>query len=212
MASQPVGYSVAGPSDSDEIVCLLAEVFSQSDPPAVAMGLSCNEMKQFLQLVVPRVIPDGLTVVARSGDDGRLVGVFLSDDFASPPTVEPGQIGSKLLPIFSMLEILDEQFREGRTIAPGEYLHLFMLGVDAQFAGRGIAQGLVQACIDNGRRKGYRTALTEATGRVSQHIFRKNGFTERCSVTYRDFVYENATVFASIREHEKAILMERLLG
>ena len=210
--SQPVDYTVAGRSDLEEIVGLLAEVFSQSDPPAVAMGLSCGDMKQFLGLMVPRVIPDGLTVVARSEQDGRLAGVFLTDDFASPPTVEAGQINAKLLPIFSMLEILDEQFRRGRTIARGEYLHLFMLGVDAQFAGRGIAQGLVEACIDNGRRKGYRTALTEATGRVSQHIFRKNGFADRFSVSYRDFVYENKTVFATIREHDAAILMERSLG
>ncbi len=207
-----VDCTIAASSDSDEIICLLAEVFSQSDPPAVAVGLSCNEMKRFLQLIVPRVIPDGLTVVARSEDDGRLAGVFLSDDFASPPELDPGQFNSKLLPIFSMLETLDEQFRRGKTIAAGEYLHLFMLGVNAQFSGRGIAQGLVQASIDNGRRKGYRTALTEATGKVSQHIFRKNGFMDRFSVAYRDFVYENKTVFASIREHDKAILMDRLLG
>lgn len=212
MASPLVNYAVARPSDADDIVCLLAEVFSRSDPPAVAMGLSCGEMKQFLQLVVPRVIPDGLTVLARSEDGGNLAGVFLTDDFASPPVLEPGQINSKLRPIFSMLEILDEQFRGGRTIPPGEYLHLFMLGVDGQFAGRGIAQGLVQACIDNGRREGYRVALTEATGKISQYIFRKNGFADRFSVVYRDFVYENKTVFASIREHEKAILMDKSLG
>ena len=207
-----MSYTVAGSSDADDVACLLAAVFSELDPPAVAMGLSCGEMKQFLQLVAPRVILDGLTVVARSADDGRLAGVFLTDDFASPPELDQGQINSKLLPIFSLLEMLDEQFRRGKTIAPGEYLHLFMLGVDAQFARRVIAQGLVQACIDNGRRKGYRVALTEATGKVSQHIFRKNGFADRFSVAYRDFAYENKTVFASIREHDKAILMERSLG
>lgn len=211
MASPLVNYEVARPSDADDVVCLLAEVFSRSEPPAVAMGLSCGEMKQFLELVVPRVIPDRLTVVAREGS-GKLAGAFLTDDFASPPELNPGQINAKLLPIFSMLEILDEQFRRGKTIAKGEYLHLFMLAVDAQFAGRGIAQRLVQATIDNGRRKGYQVVLTEATGKVSQHIFRKNGFADRFSVAYRDFVYENKKVFASIREHDEAILMERSLG
>lgn len=208
---QPLDYAVAKPSDSDDIVRLLAQVFSESDPPAVAMALSFEEMKQFLQLVVPHVIPDGLTVIARNKDTGELAGVMLSDDFASPPAADPGQISPKLLPILSMLDSLDEQFRRGKTISRGRYLHLFMLGVDSQFAGRGVGQEVVKACIENAVQMGYRTALTEATGRVSQHIFRKSGFVERFSVSYQDFIYENRKVFASIQGHDRAILMEKAL-
>ena len=54
-------------------------------------------------------------------------------------------------------------------------------------------------------------ALTEATGKVSQHIFRKNGFADRFSVAYSNFRYENRLVFASICGHEEAILMDRSL-
>ena len=206
---QLVDYDVAKSSDSDDIIRPLAKVFSESEPPAVAMGLSFDDMEQFLQFVVPRVILDGLTVISRSKDTGKLAGVLLTDDFASPPALDLNQINSNFLPILSMLEVLDEQFCRGKGVSPGEYLHLFMLGVDGQFAGRGIGKGLVKACIEIGLRKGYRMALTEATGIVSQHIFRTSGFADRFSVSYRDFVYENKAVFASIREHEKAILMER---
>lgn len=209
MDIQSMDYAVAQLSDSDDVIRLLAQVFSDSDPPAVAMGLSFDEMKQFLQPVVRNVIPDALTVVARSKDTGRLAGVMLSDDFASPPAMDLGQISSKLLPILSMLDDLDERFCSEKTIAPGQFLHLFMLGVDARFAGRGVAQGVVKACIDSAAQKGFRTALTEATGSVSQHIFRKNGFIERFSVSYQDFIYENKKVFAAIQEHDKAILMEK---
>ena len=208
---QPLDYTVAKLADSEEVVRLLAHVFSESDPPAVAMALSFEEMEQFLQLIVPNVIPDGLTVIARSKDTGKLAGVMLSDDFASPPATDPGQVSTKLLPILSMLDNLDEQFRSGKTIAPGQYLHLFMLGVDSQFAGRGVGQGVVKACIENAVQMGYRIALTEATGRVSQHIFRKNAFVERFSVSYQDFIYEDRKVFASIQDHDQAILMERIL-
>ncbi len=209
---QPVDYAVATLSDSDDIVHLLARVFSQSEPPAVAMGLSVEDMEQFLRLIVPKIVPDGLTVVSRSHETGTLAGVLLTDDFATIPDVDLSQISPRFLPIFAMLERLDEQFRRGREISAGQYLHLFMLAVDARFAGCGIGQGLVEACVDNGSRKGYRTALTEATGRVSQHVFRKNGFAERFSVAYQDFVYEDKVVFASIREHEQAILMDRSLA
>ena len=204
-------YTVARPSDSNDIIRLLAEVFSQSEPPAVAMGLSFGDMKQFLELIVPRVIRDGLTVISRSTNAGKLAGALLSDDFASPPDLDLSKIDSKLLPIFSMLELLDQQFRRGRTLVHGEYLHLFMLAVDGEFAGHGIGQGLVQACIENGLRQGYKMALTEATGKVSQHIFRKNGFADRFGVSYRTFEYRGRKVFAPIREHDRAILMDRSL-
>lgn len=211
MVQAPVDYSVAKTSDVEEMVRLLATVFSESEPPAVAMGLSVRDLEQFLQLLAPRAIADGLTVLARSGDTGKLAGVLLTDDFASPPALDLSQISPKFLPILSMLETLDEQFRKGRTICTGEYLHLFMVAVDAQFAGRGIGHGLVKACLANGLRKGYRKALTEATGKISQHVFRKQGFADRFSVSYRDFKYEDKVVFASIQEHERAILMDKSL-
>jgi len=49
-------YVVAKPSDSDDIVQLLANAFSHSEPPALAMGLSVTEMEQFLRLIVPQIV------------------------------------------------------------------------------------------------------------------------------------------------------------
>jgi len=205
-----VDYRVATLEDAEEIVRLLADVFSASDPPAVAMGITAAEMEQFLRLIVPGVIPDGLTVAARE-ESGKLAGAFLTDDFATPPAIEAAPINTKFLPILAMLEALDEQFRHGKGISRGKYLHLFMVGVDREYVGRGVAQGLVQHCLENGCRKGYRTALTEATGKVSQHIFRKNGFAERFRASYRDFVYQGQKVFSSIQAHDATILMDRVL-
>ncbi len=39
LVQEPVDYDVARPFDADGIVRLLATVFSESEPPAVAMGL-----------------------------------------------------------------------------------------------------------------------------------------------------------------------------
>jgi len=203
-------YRVATLADAEEIVRLLADVFSASDPPAVAMGITAADMEQFLRLIVPRVIPDGLTVAARE-KSGKLAGTFLSDDFATPPAIEAAPVSPKLLPILAMLDALDQQFRHGKSISRGRYLHLFMVGVDREFAGRGVAQGLLQLCLENGRQKGYWTALAEATGKVSQHIFRKNGFAERFRSSYRDFVYQDQKVFSSIQGHDATILMDRVL-
>jgi GNAT superfamily N-acetyltransferase len=208
---ESMDYDVAKQSDSREIVRLLASVFSESEPPAVAMGLSFRDMEKFLRLFTPGAIAEGLTVVARRSDTGKLGGVLLTDDFAAPPALDLKRISAKFRPIFSMLETLDEEYSRGKTISAGDCLHLFMLGVDGEFVGRGIAQGLVKACLDNGIRKGYRMAVTEATGIVSQRVFRKQGFVDRFSVPYREFTFEDKRVFDSIQRHECAILMEKSL-
>jgi ribosomal protein S18 acetylase RimI-like enzyme len=204
-----VSYEVAKPSDSGEVIRLLARVFSESEPPAVAMGLSMQEFKEFLEAIAPTILTEGLTFIARGVGTGTLAGVLLTDDFGNPPCIDPCRISSRFLPILAMLELLDEQFRKEVTMCRCRYLHLFMLAVDGQFAGRGIGQELIRRCIENGYRKGYQKALTEATGKISQHIFRKNGFMQRFSVPYGSFLYENRPVFASIQGHEGAMLMDK---
>lgn len=82
---EPVHYCVARPPDEEQIILLLANVFSQPEPPSVAVGLSFRDIKQYLQLVAPRIIQEGLMVLARSIETGELAGVFLTDDFACPP-------------------------------------------------------------------------------------------------------------------------------
>src|SRR5262249_30993707 len=153
---------------------LVATAFSQSDPPAVATDLSAAELEAFLRQIVPPAVSCGLTVFARSEDTGELAASLLTHDFADPPAFRHDQIAPKFLPLFAMLNVLDEQFTTGKTISTGEYLHLFMLATKAEFAGQGVGQALIAFCVENGLHHGYRAAVTEATGRISQHLFRKN--------------------------------------
>lgn len=197
-------------SDTDAVAKLLATAFSKSEPPAVAMGLTEAELEQFVRLLCPNAAEEQLTIIAQD-QRGQIVGVMLSDDFALPPDPEPHAFSAKFLPIFSMLEGLDQQYRRDRTIAPGRYLHLFMLAVDDRFAGQGIAQRMIDACLENGRRKGFRYAVTEATGVVSQHVFGKLGFKERFRTSYQDYRFEGRAVFRSIRVHEGTLLMDLAL-
>ena len=204
-----LSYDVLQASGVERMVHLLASAFSVAEPPAVAMGLSYDELATFVRLLAFRAVEDGLTVVAQAGNE--LVGVVLTDDFAAPSPLDARVISKRFLPILAMLETLDARYRHGRAVAKGEYLHLFMLAVDARFVGQGVAQKLVETCIDNGKKRGYRHAVTEATGFVSQRVFRKLGFEELYRVSYRDYKYGEEAVFASITGHDAAALMERTL-
>ena len=114
-------------------------------------------------------------------------------------------------PIDALLDGLDESYRQTQKIRSGEFLHLFMLGVPAAFAGKKIGQSLVAECLRIGRQRGYRTAVTEATGNLSQHIFRRFGFVERFAASYADFEFEGNKVFATIESTAAALLMDKHL-
>jgi len=176
-------------SDTAAVVNLLGRVFSAAEPPAVAVGLTPGDVERFVGFLCPKAATDGLTVIVRTPEANQVVGVLLTDDFAVPPELDLHDVTEKFLPILTMLDGLDEEYRQGRSILPGQYLHLFMLGVDPTFAGRGIAQRLVAACLETGRQKGYTHAVTEATGVVSQHVFRKLGFVDRLRAPYQDYRY-----------------------
>ena len=60
-------------------------------------------------------------------------------------------------------------------------------------------------------RKGFQTAVTEATGAISQYIFRKYGFVDRLTISYKTFEYLGSRVFASIEGHMGTILMDKVL-
>lgn len=207
-----IAYGVAEESDLEEMTRLLGAVFSRHDPPAVATGLTPTEFEDFVRLLCPAVAGGRLTIVGRSAETGELAGVLLTEDSASPAPSGIDRLSRKFDPIFDILGQLDADYRQGQPALPGQWLHLFLLGVAEAFGGRGVAQQLVTLCLDNGVRRGYRTAVTEATNSVSQHVFRKHGFADRAQRFYRDHRYEGRAYFAAIDGHVGPILMDRPLG
>ena len=206
-----IEYSVCRPEDTFDMARLLAESFTQHDPPAVAVGLTSNEFEAFVELWSPAAGVDGLTIVARDIATDQLAGALLTDDAASPPPQGLDSVSDKFDPILDLLGQIDSEYRDGRTIEPGQTLHLFLLGVAEQFTRRMIGQHLVAACLANGAIKGYKSAVTEATNPVSQHIFGRLGFANRAERSYGDYRLDGAPVFASISEHGGPMAMDRAI-
>ncbi|MFZ0287119.1 MAG: GNAT family N-acetyltransferase [Terriglobales bacterium] len=207
----PIEYGVYIAADADNMTRLLAETFSRRDPPAVAVGLTAPEFEAFVRLLCPNAAAEGLTIVARLASTGELVGVMLTEDCASPPLQGLDKLSPKFDPIFDILGQLDTEYWGGKAARPGEALHLFLLGVSDRVAGRGVAHQLVTECLQHGANRGYRLAVTEATNKVSQHIFRKQGFMARVQRSYQTHLFNGKPVFASIAGHGGPILMDKSL-
>jgi ribosomal protein S18 acetylase RimI-like enzyme len=150
--------------------------------------------------------------VARLANTGELVGALLTEDSALALPDGMDRLSTKFDPIFDILGQLDAEYRGDRTVHPGESLLLFLLGVADRVAGRGVARQLVATCLEHGAQRGYRVAVTEATNKVSQHIFRSLGFVERVRRSYETHHFGNRAVFASIAEHGGPMLMDRSLA
>jgi GNAT superfamily N-acetyltransferase len=206
-------YALFTESDTSDMARLLGQVFSRRDPPAVAVGLSGAEFEEFVQLFCPKAAAEELTIIARSAATGDMIGALLAEDSSSAPPETLSQVSTKFNPIFDILGQLDAEYREGRPpVQRGEWIHLFLLGVADDFLGKGLAQQLVAACLENGVRKGYRLAVTEATNKISQHVFRKQGFSERVKRSYTDHVFDGHAFFRSIADQGGPILMDKELA
>ncbi|MHC5110451.1 MAG: GNAT family N-acetyltransferase [Planctomycetota bacterium] len=207
-----VEYSVCTASDADAMAKLLGDVFSRRDPPAYAVGLTASEFEAFVRLFLPKAVSEELTVVARSRDNGELVGALLTEDSAQPMPDGLHRLSPKLDPVFDILTPLGDEYWRDRPIVPGDSIHLFLLAVDDTATGCGVAQQLVTSCLNVGQSRGYRFAVTEATNLTSQHIFRKCGFEEQVRGSYEKHRFHGLACFASIVEHGGPILMDRRLA
>ena len=208
----PIEYGVYAASDADEMATLLGDVFCRHDPPAVAAGLTPPEFEAFVRLFCPKAEAEGLTIVARLANSGELVGALLTEDCGSALPDGMDRLSPKFDPIFDILGQLGKEYWGDRAVGPGEALHLFLLGLADRAAGQGVAQQLVAACVEHGARRGYRLAVTEATNKVSQHVFRKQGFVERVWRSYKTHRFAGQPAFESIAEHGGPVLMDKSLA
>lgn len=204
-----IQYGVCELSDINEMVILLADVFSRQDPPAVAMGITTSEFIAFVQLFAQKIVDEKLTIVARSALTGAITGALLIEDMASPVPGGMAQLSKKFMPIFTMLHEVEGDYWQGRVVQPGECLHLFLLGVARGYQRRGVAQNLIRIALQHGLQRGYQLGVTEATNTISQYVFHKLGFTGRAQRSYRDYTFAEEMPFVSIQGHTGVILMDK---
>lgn len=206
-----IRYSVCQPTEVPEVIAVLARSFSRHDPPAVALGLTEDDFRAYLAFVTAKAGKDRLTIVARDVATTEMAGAVSTEDAGAPIQLDLDTLSPRFGPIYELFGELDAVIGDTEPIEPGTTLHVFMLGVDERFAGRGIAQQLVEASLANAVTLGYRTAVSEATNLVSQHIFAKLGFVTRAKASYRDYRRDGRATFASIADQGGVMSMIREL-
>ena len=209
--AEDVQYELFDISELDELAMMAGEAFARYEPVTTALGIPSEDFADFVRLLGPQAVQDELTVIARDQETNQIIGAMITDDFASEPPEEIRRLGDNFEPIWAVLDELDTQYKQGRILPKGEYLHFYLLAVDHQQTGKNVARNLVRTCLENGVGKGYKTGVVEATGVVSQHIFRQFGFVDCFVAPYKTFTFQGNRVFESIEGHHGIILMDKAL-
>jgi len=209
--AEGVQYELFNISELDEMAMMAGEAFARYEPVTSALGISSEDFAEFVRLLGPKAVQDELTVIARDQETNQIIGAMITDDFASEPPEEIQRLSDNFEPVWAILDELDTQYKQGRILPKGEYLHFFLLAVDHRQTGKNVARNLVRTCLENGVGKGYKTGIVEATGIVSQNIFRQFGFVDCFEIPYKTFTFQGSRVFDSIEGHHGVILMDKAL-
>jgi hypothetical protein len=210
--AEGVQYELLDKTELNEMAVMAGEAFACYEPVTTALGIPSEDFADFVRLLGPKMVQEELTVIARNQETKQIIGAMITDDFAIEPPEEILHLGYKFEPMWTVLDELDSRYKQKRNLTKGEYLHFFLLAVDHRQTGKNVARNLVQTCLENGIEKGYKTGVVEATGVVSQHIFREFGFVDRFEVLYKNFMFQGKQVFGSIEEHSGIILMDKALA
>jgi GNAT superfamily N-acetyltransferase len=204
--TESVRTSVFSAADAAEVARLFGDVYARHEPLTVAVGESAAHFSGWMRGACPKAADEGLSIVARRAGTGELLGALIAEDGATPYAAAlPGDPED---PVHALLSGLDAQYRAGRSVRPGEWLHLFLLVVAEAAAGQGVATRMIGECLARAARRGWRHAYTEATHPGSQRAFARLGFEPRLRRDYASWRFRGTTPFAPVAHRGGVLLMD----
>ncbi|AFM25694.1 GNAT family N-acetyltransferase [Desulfomonile tiedjei] len=201
-------YSHLDEKDLEDVAETMSLSFTDgSEPTARALGLAKEDFKQFSDAVLPKLLCQDLSFVARDSQSGEIAGTLLNEKMSLDLPVSPIQFPWSA-PVIALAAHLYNIYYQRIAQSPPDSLHIFMLAIQGPFRGKGIGHQLLKLSLEHARSWGYSRAVVEATGLVSQHIFRKAGFFPCVEVPYARFECDGKRPFANTGEHPSIMLMD----
>ena len=187
----------------DAFSTLLAEVFAAGEPLARCLDISTEEICEVMTDLCQTTEFHRHSIIALY--DGQLVAGLLAGDFLTPKPEEDH-------PVQALLKELSADFRQHHSLERGQCLSIMELACHPQHGGQGISQQLIKRALTQAAEHGFTQAIAEATGRVSQYLFKeKFGFAKLNEIAYRDFHWHGQMPFAASTEHPTIEFLHKTL-
>jgi ribosomal protein S18 acetylase RimI-like enzyme len=190
--------------DLDKTIRCISRSFTK-ETMSQALGIGINSYMSFAKIFA-MAMQYQLSLVAKDEQSGDVIGFSVLKDFlAWTPHIY--HFDPRFIPIGNLIYELEKWYHSKYTVKYGEILHLFMLGVDEKYRGKGIAHQLMEESFNVAKNKGYTRIIAEGTGSITQHICAKYGFKVLKEIQYKTFLYYGQLVFKKIKEPASCKLM-----
>ena len=203
-------YDVLDDYDATHAIRCFATTFPAHEPMTKHLRISQEVFHQFAEMVVHKAVIAGLSISAKDLYTGNLLGCLISEDFEGNPPADLEYIHPDFDPIFALLDTLDRSYRSQHLSFPNEILHEFMMSVYPDHKGRSIGYNLVAASHALGRKKGFKSAIAEVTGPISQSVFiDKHEYQVLEEIAYNNFEFDCRLCFAGITDSTHCKLVHK---
>lgn len=201
-------YEILQEKDMEKTAVLISEVFSEREPSVRYFGITAREYLYISHLYCRKGVEEGLSVIAKDKYKGKIIAFMICEDFdsAEPEGIE--KIDRKIVIDMAIVNAVEEDAKANKKEGERRF-HIFFGGTEKEYINRGIMTTLIDESIKLAKRKRFTNIIAEATGSVTQHIFKKFGFKENKTIEYKKFVFEGKNIYQNLEDPIGIILMEK---
>ncbi|RXG57984.1 hypothetical protein Avbf_09356 [Armadillidium vulgare] len=176
----------------DELMTLIKESFATRGPVICGLHLGKEEVLEFFSHSAKEWIKYQPSVCAIYIPENKIVGANLTKILTRnvQETFKDANIShytpgvQTLIKILSNIESSCNIFKQDETA--DKVLEIAVLAVDLEFSGNKLSYRMNEESERIALELGCQIATTQATNKISQHIFRKIGYENRFWIDYRD--------------------------
>lgn len=171
--------------DRDLALSLLVKSFFHDEP--LAKYLQLGEPIDFAKTIINDAINDRCSFVAYDIQTNQLIGLSLNEIRYQNDTHNINESNEKLSYILHLLEQMHKDVNLFDRLMTNTLLHIFIINVDKNFRGHGLASSLISASIEHAKNIDIGGAYAEATNIYSFKSFLQQGFQVYYQLNYAQY-------------------------
>ena len=203
-------YEMFQEKDLEETTKLFSEVFPRGETTVKYLNITPKQYYLIADLYCKKAIKEGLSMVARDKNTGKIVGFLLNEDFDSPKPEGIENIEPIVAMDMSLIDDLEAELKANKKEGEKRF-HLFLGGTEVGYEKRHILSTLIDESIKLAKDKNFTSIVAEPTGFATQHIIKKLGFEQRNFIEYKKFQFQGKFIFENMEGPEGIILMEKFI-
>ncbi len=164
---------------------LLINSFFRDEP--LAKCLELGEPIDFAKNVINDSLNDQCSFVAYDIQTNQLVGICLNELKYEDDKHTINESNEKLYFILHLLDHMHENINLFHQFMTNSLLHIFIINVDNNYRGYGLASRLISASIEHAKNLHIGGAYAEATSFYSLNSFKKQGFQVYHQLNYVEY-------------------------